>query len=107
MVRLVGESLAADLVLTCRRFGAEEALHSGFISRVVPANSFADDIAALANSIAQKPALALRVTKQQLGAIRKGNFDAKLDAAALLASLANKEAKDTSDAYVSKLRSQE
>ena len=106
MVRLVGESMATDLVLTCRRFGAEEALQSGFISRVVGANSFADEIAALANSIAQKPALALRLTKQQLGAIRKGNFDAKLDAGALLASLADKEAKDTSDAYVSKLRHQ-
>ena len=106
MVRLVGESLAADLVLTCRRFGAEEALQSGFISRVIPANSFADEIAALADSIAQKPALALRLTKQQLGAIRKRTCDAKMDAGALLASLADKEAKDTSDAYVAKLRPQ-
>ena len=106
MVRLVGESLAADLVLTCRHFGPEEALQSGFISRVVPAKRFADEIAALASSIAQKPALALRLTKQQLGAIRKGTFDSRLDAKALLASLADKEAKDTSDAYVSKLRSQ-
>jgi enoyl-CoA hydratase/carnithine racemase len=106
MVRLVGESLAADLVLTCRRFGPEEALQSGFISRIIPATGFADEIAALADSIAQKPALALRLTKQQLGAIRKGTFDAKLDAGALLASLADKEAKDTSDAYVSNLKSQ-
>jgi len=106
MVRLVGESLAADLVLTCRRFGPEEALQSGFISRIIPATGFADEIAALADSIAQKPALALRLTKQQLGAIRNGTFDAKLDAGALLASLADKEAKDTSDAYVSNLKSQ-
>jgi enoyl-CoA hydratase/carnithine racemase len=107
MVRLVGESLAADLVLTCRHFGPEEALQSGFISRVVPVKRFADEIAALTEGIAQKPALALRLTKRQLGAIRKGTFDAKLDAGALLASLADKEAKDTSDAYVSKLRGHE
>lgn len=105
MVRLVGPSLAADLVLTCRPFGPDEALQAGFISRVVPAADFADEVAALAETIARKPALALRLTKQQLGNIRKGTFDAKLDANALLASLADKEAKSTSDEYIAKLTS--
>lgn len=105
MVRLVGPSLAADLVLTCRPFGPDEALQSGFISQVVPAAGFADEVSALAETIARKPALALRLTKQQLGNIRKGTFDAKLDAKALLTSLADKEAKSRSDEYVAKLSS--
>jgi enoyl-CoA hydratase/carnithine racemase len=107
MVRLVGESLAADLVLTCRPFGAEEAMQSGFVSRIIPVASFGDEASGIAETIAKKPALALRLTKQQLGAIRKGTFDARLDAKALLASLADKEAKSTSDAYVANLTHQD
>lgn len=40
IVRLIGESLANDLVLTCRRFDADDALRAGFISRIVAAGEF-------------------------------------------------------------------
>ena len=103
MVRLVGETYAADLVLTCRRFDAEDALHSGFISRILVAEEFDNEITALADAIARKPGLALRLTKQQLVAIRNGTFDSRQDAKALLASIGDKEAKDMSDVYVAKL----
>ena len=35
LIRLVGETVAADWVLSCRPFGAEEALRAGLVSRVV------------------------------------------------------------------------
>ena len=101
LVRLVGASMAADLVLTCRRFGPDEALSSGFVSRVIGAAEFDAELDALATSIASKPGLALRVSKQQLQAIRNGTFEARNDAQALLASIADAEAKSVSDAYIS------
>ena len=100
MVRLVGESLAADLVLTCRRFDADDAIRSGFVSQVVAASDFDDAVTELAGTIASKPGLALRISKQQLIAIRNGTFDARNDAKALLASLGDAEAKQASDAYI-------
>ena len=101
MVRLVGESLAADLVLTCRRFDANDAIRAGFVSQVVPAASFEAAVSALAETIAGKPQLALRISKQQLIAIRGGTFDAKDDAKALLAALNDPEARNASDTYIS------
>ncbi|MCH7853973.1 MAG: enoyl-CoA hydratase/isomerase family protein [Proteobacteria bacterium] len=100
MVRLVGETLAADLVLTCRRFDADDAIRSGFVSQVVAAANFDDAVTELAETIAGKPRLALRISKQQLIAIRNGTFDARNDAKALLSSLADAEARKASDAYI-------
>lgn len=100
MVRLVGESMAADLVLTCRRFDANDAIRSGFVSQVVAATDFDDAVTDLAETIARKPGLALRISKQQLIAIRNGTFDAREDAKALLASLDDAEASKASDAYI-------
>ena len=100
MVRLVGESMAADLVLTCRRFDANDAIRSGFVSQVVAATDFDDAVTDLAETIARQPGLALRISKQQLIAIRNGTFDAREDAKALLASLDDAEASKASDAYI-------
>ncbi|NOX70200.1 MAG: enoyl-CoA hydratase/isomerase family protein [Gammaproteobacteria bacterium] len=100
MVRLVGESLAADLVLTCRRFDADDAIRSGFVSQVVAADKFDDAVTELTRTIASKPGLALRISKQQLIAIRNGNFDARNDAGALLSSLQDAEARQASDDYI-------
>ncbi len=100
LVRLVGESLAADLVLTCRRFDADEAQRSGYVSQVMAAATFETAVSELAETIAGKPAMALRISKQQLMAIRNGTFDARDDAKAMLAALGDAEAKQASDAYI-------
>lgn len=100
LVRLVGASMAADLVLSCRRFGPDDALRFGFISRVVTSAEFDAELGSLAELIASKPGLALRLSKQQLQAIRNGNYDARNDAQALLASIDDAEAKSASDAYI-------
>lgn len=101
MVRLIGETMTADLVLTCRHFDADDALRSGFISQIVAADEFATAVTALAATIVSKPALALRISKQQLTAIRNGTFDPREDAKALLASLGDAEARKASDDYIS------
>jgi len=102
LVRLVGESLAADLVLSCRRFGAEEALESGFSSRTVVAGDLHTETESLARLIAQKAHIVLRTTKQQLNSIRNGTFNAGNDAHAMLAALADVNAQDASQDYIRK-----
>ena len=61
--RSVGEKHAADLVLTGRIIGAEEAERIGLVSRVVPAATFDEDIDATLEQISQSPATALALTK--------------------------------------------
>jgi enoyl-CoA hydratase/carnithine racemase len=100
LIRLVGETLAADLVLSCRPFGADEALRAGLISRVVPADRLKNELAELATAIARKPLSVLRTTKQQLLAVRSGTFDAHGDADALLAALRDPEAQELGRQYI-------
>jgi len=100
LVRLVGETLAADLVLSCRPFGPDEALQAALISRVVPAERLDDELATLAEAIARKPLSVLRMTKKQLVAIRTGVFDAREDASALLSALNDPEALELGRHYV-------
>lgn len=100
VVRLVGESMANDLVLTCRPFDAGEALQCGFLGRVVQAGSFEKDVSALAAAIAAKPHLVLRQTKRKLHDIRAGRFDARDDAAEMIAAMSDAEAKAVGDAYI-------
>jgi len=102
LVRLVGESLAADLVLSCRRFGADEALQAGFASRIVSADELTKETEALAQLIAQKAQLVLRTTKQQLNSIRHGTFDARDDAHAMLAAFHDADAQQNSQDYIKK-----
>jgi len=102
VVRLVGETLAADLVLSCRPFGAEEALHAGLISRVVPREELQDELAALAQSVAAKSRYVLRVTKQQLVGIRAATFDARSDVDALLGALEDPESMQQGTRYIGK-----
>lgn len=102
VVRLVGETLAADLVLTCRPFGPEEALRSGFISRVVPAGELQALLEKLEARIEQRSANVLRSTKQQLREIRRGSFDARKDADALLAALRDPESVRQGAEYIAR-----
>jgi len=99
-VRLVGATLAADLVLSCRPFGAEEALQAGLISRIVPRDALQDELAALARNVAAKSRYVLGVTKQQLLGIRRATFDARNDADALLGALEDPESAQQGMRYV-------
>jgi len=100
VVRLVGESLASDLVLTCRPFDAADALRSGFISRIVAANDFDEEVTALAESVAAKPRIVLRQTKRKLTDIRAGTFDARDDAAEMIDAMRDSEATSIGQEYV-------
>jgi enoyl-CoA hydratase/carnithine racemase len=102
LIRLLGETLAADLVLSCRPFGADEALRGGMISRVVPVDRLEEELTTLVSAIARKPLSVLRATKRQFIAIREGTFDAREDATVLLSALKDPEALAVGQQYLMK-----
>ena len=102
IVRLVGESLANDLVLTCRPFDADDAWRAGFISRIVSIDEFETEVTALAENVARKPRIVLRQTKRKLQDIRSGTFDARHDAAEMIAAMGDPEATSIGQQYIRK-----
>jgi enoyl-CoA hydratase len=53
LTRLLGASRAADLILTARKVGAEEALQMGLINRISPPGKALEDARELARAIAE------------------------------------------------------
>ncbi|HEY0777908.1 MAG TPA: enoyl-CoA hydratase-related protein [Gemmatirosa sp.] len=74
--RLVGLSRAMDITLTGRDVSASEAERIGLASMMLPAEGFADAVAAYAGRLAAGPPIALALTKRLLTA----SFDRTLDA---------------------------
>ena len=67
--KIVGLSVAKDLILTGRRFTVEEALEIGLISKIVPTNELRDQAIAIAEEITHSAPVAVRKAKK---AIKKG-----------------------------------
>jgi enoyl-CoA hydratase/carnithine racemase len=60
LTRLLGASRAADLILTARKVGAEEALQMGLINRISQPGKALEDARMLARSIAENGPRAIR-----------------------------------------------
>jgi enoyl-CoA hydratase/carnithine racemase len=100
LTRIVGETLAHDLVISCRAFGPQEALRAGFVSRVIADAEFAREVQRLSDSIAAKSPLVLRQTKQKILAVRNDTFDAGNDAAAMVAALTDPATRQIAERYI-------
>jgi enoyl-CoA hydratase/carnithine racemase len=68
LYEMCGHGLVSDLVLTGRVLGAEEALHHGIVSRVVPVAELDDTVRAMAEQIASAPAVTVEMAR---GVIRR------------------------------------
>jgi enoyl-CoA hydratase len=64
--RLVGPTLAFEMMLTGRLVGAEEALARGLVLRVVPDGTAVDAALEIARAICANSALGVRLTKQTM-----------------------------------------
>lgn len=80
--RTVGFSRAAELLLTARLFGAEEALQIGVAHHVVPADQVLSTALQIAHSIAELPPTAIEFTKSILYHDIQGPLDQALTLAA-------------------------
>jgi enoyl-CoA hydratase/carnithine racemase len=64
-----GSALALDLALTGRRVGPDEALQLGLVSQVVPDDELDDVVFGLAETIAERPPLVVRLIREHVQAL--------------------------------------
>jgi len=64
LTRTVGKYLAMEIVLNDRRLKAEEAARFGLVNRVVPVERYLDEALELAQQLAARAPLALRIAKE-------------------------------------------
>ncbi len=93
LVAQVGEKQARDLLLTGRLIDAAEARELGLVTRIVPLDSLAAEVRALASLLMRNSPSSLRATK----ALLSGQARARLDAALPKAIQANAELRETPD----------
>lgn len=68
LTRAIGKAKAMEMCLTGRMMAAEEALASGLVARVVPAESLLDEAMKTAETIAAKSLVASKMVKEQVNA---------------------------------------
>ena len=74
LAHLVGRSKAKEMIMTCDRVDAEEALRIGLAIRVVPAEKLMDAAHELIDKIASNAPLAVRMAKKIINAATAANF---------------------------------
>lgn len=78
--RLVGAGRAHELMMTARRFGAEEALRIGLLADVVPAEELDARVDAAIDDLLGMPPLSLSLTKQGMWlSLEVASFDAAVE----------------------------
>jgi enoyl-CoA hydratase len=66
LTRAVGKAVAMEMVLNNRQLSADEALAMGLVNRVVPVERYLDEAVALAQEIAERAPLAVRLGKEMV-----------------------------------------
>ena len=61
LTRLVGKTKAMELILTGRKFSAQEAYEMGLVNKVVPRGELMNEAEKLARTLASKPQIAVRM----------------------------------------------
>ncbi len=66
LTNAVGKALAMEIMLTDRRLNAEEALRYGLVNRVAPLDEYMDLAISIAQKVASKSQVAVRLTKEAI-----------------------------------------
>jgi len=64
LTKAVGKAIAMEVMLNDRRLSAAEAAHYGLVNKVAPVDSYLDEALALAQQIAERAPIAVRLCKQ-------------------------------------------
>lgn len=75
MTRLIGEGKAMELILTGDMIDAQTALNLGLVNAVYPTEELRPQTMALANKIADKSPVALRMAKEAIKIASRSNLD--------------------------------
>jgi enoyl-CoA hydratase/carnithine racemase len=79
LARVMGKQRAMELVLTGRRISASEANELGIITKLAPPDAWLDAALELGATVAERPALAVRLGKQAVLAAEETAMTAGLD----------------------------
>jgi len=79
LARVVGKQRAMELVLTGRRFGAEEALRMGLVNQLTGKGEWLQRAIELAGVVARRPPIAVRLAKQAVLAADQSSLAAGLE----------------------------
>jgi len=74
LTRLIGPAKAKELIMTCDRIDAEEALSIGLVNKVVPPEQLMEAAHELVDKIAARGPLAIRIAKKIVNAAAAANF---------------------------------
>ncbi len=78
LTRTVGKYLAMEMVLNDRRLTAEEAARFGLVNRVVPTEQYLDEALKLAQAIAERAPVAVRLGKEAVNYALESTLSAGL-----------------------------
>lgn len=101
---LVGESRAAELLLTGKMITAAEAETIGLVNKALPAGQLLSEVMAIAENIASKSPVSTRMLKRTLTRARLNQMESALDheAIAQAVSFGSKEMRDGVAALIKK-----
>ena len=104
LTRAAGKYVAMELILTGRRFGAEEAKAIGLVAQVYPAASWLEDAKTLARTIAEKPPVAVRLATEAIDLAQSAPLDVGLEfeRKAFYLLFATEDKREGVDAFVNK-----
>jgi enoyl-CoA hydratase len=108
LIRAVGKALAMEMILNDRRLTAQEAYRFGLVNRVYPVESYLDEALKLANEIAARAPLAIRLAKESVNkayemTLKEGLAYERRNFYFLFSS---EDQKEGMDAFVSKRRAE-
>src|SRR5437879_6142136 len=75
LTRIVGKSVASEMILTGRMMAAEEALQRGLAARVVPQELIVDEAVRLGKEVAQRAPISVRLAKEAITRAFEGRVD--------------------------------
>ena len=75
LTRLIGEGKAMEMILTGEIIDAQTAFNLGLVNHVVPADQLAAKTMEIANRIAEKSPIALRLAKEAVKVASRSNLD--------------------------------
>jgi len=100
----VGKALAMEMILNDRRLTAVEAQQFGLVNRVYPADTYLDEAIALAQQIANRAPVAVRVAKEAINAVYETSLQAGLahERRLFYMLFSTEDQKEGMDAFVNK-----
>ena len=104
MTRAIGKSKAMDVILTGRFLTAREAEAAGLVARVVAAEAWLDEAKRVAQAIATKSPIGVRLAKEAVNQAFETNLRAGLDAErkAFHLALSSEDAQEGMKAFLEK-----